>query len=458
MVERQHEVALPLIDLEKRHVEKFIRNFLNTYLLERNVEKTAQFISDNFYGIGLASNEVVVSRNNFSIMMQDEKIHHPQTIPYKIELLTIRKIEQTIYECAAKIEIVLDPQPASLKNQIRFSCNVKQAQDGLFITMIHVSRMEMVRNDDLIPGVFLNGGGNLDSNAQYDLIHMMCHIMPGGILGVNHMEGFPIYVINDHMLEMLGYEYDEFMSQCRGMLINAVHKEDQLQLTKKLKDSFLHDQPYEVEYRLRKKDGRFLWVYNTGRIASADSQPKAILTMVMDITHTVEVRNRLRAESERDSLTNLYNRKGGETRIRKELEEEAPYIFLLLDIDNFKKMNDCYGHYQGDQALCFLAQLLTQNFRKSDIVYRIGGDEFGLFLTDCKGHDIIRVKLEELCRTFQQWSKDNFPKSEMSVSLGGIAGKKKIEYADLYQMADRVLYQVKNQGKGYVLIQTDLFD
>lgn len=46
----------------------------------------------------------------------------------------------------------------------------------------------------------------------------------------------------------------------------------------------------------------------------------------------------------------------------------------------------------------------------------------------------------------------------MSVSLGGIAGKKKIEYADLYQMADRVLYQVKNQGKGYVLIQTDLFD
>lgn len=55
------------------------------------------------------------------------------------------------------------------------------------------------------------------------------------------------------MLEMLGYEYDEFMSECRGMLINAVHKEDQLQLTKKLKDSFLHDQPYEVEYRLRKK-------------------------------------------------------------------------------------------------------------------------------------------------------------------------------------------------------------
>lgn len=220
----------------------------------------------------------------------------------------------------------------------------------------------------------------------------------------------------------------------------------------------MHDQPYEVEYRLRKKDGRFLWVYNTGRIASADSQPKAILTMVMDITHTVEVRNRLRAESERDSLTNLYNRKGGETRIRKELEEDIPYMFLLLDIDNFKKMNDCYGHYQGDQALCFLAQLLTQNFRKSDIVYRIGGDEFGLFLTDCKGHDIIRVKLEELCRSFQQWSKDNFPKSEMSVSLGGIAGKKKIEYADLYQMADRVLYQVKNQGKGYVLIQTDLFD
>lgn len=105
----------------------------------------------------------------------------------------------------------------------------------------------------------------------------------------------------------------------------------------------------------------------------------------MDITHTVEVRNRLRAESERDSLTNLYNRKGGETRIRKELEEDGPYMFLILDIDNFKKMNDCYGHYQGDQALRFLAQLLTRNFRKSDIVYRIGGDEFGLFWLTVRG-------------------------------------------------------------------------
>lgn len=458
MVEKQHKVALPLADSEKMHVQKFVRDFLNSYLSERSVEKTAQFISDDFYGIGLASNEVVVSRNNFSIMMQDEKIHHPQTIPYKIELITIRKIEQTIYECAARIEIILETQPASLKNQIRFSCNVKQTLDELFITMIHVSRMEMVRNDDLIPGVFLNGGGNLDSNDQYDLIHMMCRIMPGGILGVNYMEGFPIYVINDHMLDMLGYTYEDFMAQYKGMLINAVHKEDQIHLTKQLKNSFLHDQPYEAEYRLRKKDGNFLWVYNTGRITSADSQPKTILTMVMDITHTVEVRNRLRAESERDSLTNLYNRKGGESRIRKELEEDGPYMFLLLDIDNFKKMNDCYGHYQGDQALCFLAQLLTRNFRKSDIVYRIGGDEFGLFLTDCKGHDIIRVKLEELCRTFQQWSRDNFPESEMSVSLGGITGKKKMEYVDLYQMADSVLYQVKNQGKGYALIQTDLFD
>lgn len=178
----------------------------------------------------------------------------------------------------------------------------------------------------------------------------------------------------------------------------------------------------------------------------------------MDITHTVEVRNRLRAESERDSLTNLYNRKGGETRIRKELEEDGPYMFLILDIDNFKKMNDCYGHYQGDQALRFLAQLLTRNFRKSDIVYRIGGDEFGLFLADCKGQDIIRVKLEEVCRIFQQWGQENYPESKISISLGGIAGKKKMEYIDLYQTADNVLYQVKNQGKGYILIQTDLFE
>lgn len=79
-------------------------------------------------------------------------------------------------------------------------------------------------------------------------------------------------------------------------------------------------------------------------------------------------------------------------------------------------------------------------------------------MADCKGQDIIRVKLEEVCRIFQQWGQENYPESKISISLGGIAGKKKMEYVDLYQTADNVLYQVKNQGKGYILIQTDLFE
>lgn len=458
MVEKQHEGELSLINLEETYAKQFVQNFLNAYLLERSVKKTAAFISEDFYGIGLTSDEIIVSRKNFSNMMKDEKDLHPQAIPYKIETITIRKIEQTIYECTAKIEIVLEEQPAAIKNQIRFSCNLKQISDKLTITTIHVSRVEMIRNDNLIPGVFLNGGGSLNSADQHDLIRMMCHAMPGGILGVNGSEGFPIYIMNDHMLDMLGYEYDEFITQCKGLLINAVHEEDREKLTMKLQDSFLHDQPYEAEYRLQRKDGSFVWVYNTGRITSPDSRRKSILTMAMDITHTVEVRNRLRAESERDSLTHLYNRKGGESRIKKELEQDQPYVFLLLDIDNFKKVNDCYGHYQGDQVLCFLAQLLAQNFRKSDIIYRIGGDEFGVFLADCKGYGVIQEKLEKMCKTFCQWGKENYPESSLSVSLGGITGKRKTKYVDLYQKADGVLYRVKNQGKGYALIQTDFFD
>ena len=83
-------------------------------------------------------------------------------------------------------------------------------------------------------------------------------------------------------------------------------------------------------------------------------------------------------ESSRDFLTGVYNRRGGEERIGEVMQKGVPFVFLMLDLDDFKKVNDIYGHGAGDSMLCYMGEKLKECFRKTDIIVRLGGDEFAV--------------------------------------------------------------------------------
>ena len=85
-----------------------------------------------------------------------------------------------------------------------------------------------------------------------------------------------------------------------------------------------------------------------------------------------------------DPLTGILNRKGGQLRMEQQMQQTEQYLFLMLDLDNFKQVNDRYGHEEGDRALCTVAQLLQERFRKIDVVFRVGGDEFAVFCRELR--------------------------------------------------------------------------
>lgn len=148
--------------------------------------------------------------------------------------------------------------------------------------------------------------------------------------------------------------------------------------------------------------------------------------------------------AEYDALTGILNRRAYEEICQSSREQRMSIALLLIDMDNFKSINDKYGHIGGDTALKTLAEILKDTFRNGDYVARIGGDEFAAILTDFKpeGFKIIIEKISYVNERLSQLKDIR----NVSVSVG-IALSSEGYTEELYKQADKALYAVKSSGK-----------
>ncbi|MDD3251106.1 MAG: diguanylate cyclase [Lachnospiraceae bacterium] len=160
-------------------------------------------------------------------------------------------------------------------------------------------------------------------------------------------------------------------------------------------------------------------------------------------------------EAQRDSLTLVYNRSSFEEKANMVLNERRnahlQCAFLIMDLDGFKQINDTYGHGMGDRVLISVGATLNKTFRATDIVGRLGGDEFTAFMTSISKKEDAETKAKELVENICQiQEKDHYP-FPISCSVGVVvATKGQEELAVLYKKADIALYEAKHAGKnGY---------
>lgn len=155
--------------------------------------------------------------------------------------------------------------------------------------------------------------------------------------------------------------------------------------------------------------------------------------------------------SKHDCLTGLLNRSGFEKYLRKQLiEEPCDGIYLMLDIDNFKTLNDTLGHPEGDKALQFISGFLKTEFRECDVVARLGGDEFAVFMQNTKSvnRDVLSKKLTKILGNLQTVLPKDYKNCKISLSIGAIFIKDYVPvYEELYKLADAALYEAKKNGK-----------
>ncbi len=152
----------------------------------------------------------------------------------------------------------------------------------------------------------------------------------------------------------------------------------------------------------------------------------------------------LNFKASHDELTGAYNRAGYDL-LLSSIDLSSTYM-LLFDVDNFKGINDTYGHETGDKVLIKLVQILKGNFRADDNVCRIGGDEFIVFMVHAteKQHDLIAQKIDAINRRLAD-TEDGLPAA--SVSVGIVHGTDADSAENLFEKTDAAMYQAKNDGK-----------
>lgn len=156
----------------------------------------------------------------------------------------------------------------------------------------------------------------------------------------------------------------------------------------------------------------------------------------------------IKSKSYTDALTGLWNREYTEKRVNELLNEEKQGSLLMIDLDNFKAINDNYGHQEGDRVLLLFADTLREYAEENDIVCRIGGDEFILFLTGKTSRGAVSNTAQDIIISLNSKIKKLNYDVKTSVSIGiSISGVDGQDFAKLYNCGDKALYYVKNNGK-----------
>ena len=178
-------------------------------------------------------------------------------------------------------------------------------------------------------------------------------------------------------------------------------------------------------------------------------EPEVLIHRIKNILGNSKKIQDLSEEAVTDALTGLLNKGGVTTKLEK-ICAFSTGALLILDLDNFKLVNDIYGHDAGDKILVGFAELLRRHFRTNDIIGRIGGDEFIAFLQNSTELDSIRGITSRLQTKLHDMALDTLGKNltiPFGMSVGAVVTNGGVSYQDLFTKADKSLYYVKENGK-----------
>ena len=210
----------------------------------------------------------------------------------------------------------------------------------------------------------------------------------------------------------------------------------------------------EVELRLMGKDGLYRWFRLRATLQTGgDGRPAKAIGVIIDIDREKCHTQMLVERAERDALTGLYNKGTAQEMMEAIIPEGGRGLncaMMIIDVDNFKQVNDGLGHLGGDAILTNVSSVLRRMFREYDVVGRIGGDEFCILMQDISDRRTVEQKAQSILEAFHNLlDKKGSPRISCSIGIA-LAPQDGTDFTTVFRSADLALYHVKQLGKnGY---------
>jgi len=266
------------------------------------------------------------------------------------------------------------------------------------------------------------------------------------------MQGI-VRLMSPSIVDTLGYRPEEMLG--RPLADFYYNPDDRAAIVQALIDG--KGKARQVEASLRHKDGSPAWISTNAYVRyDADGQPLCIEGIARNISERKQMEDRLTDLSKYDDLTGCYNRRTFMEESARQVDQavryQRPLSMAMLDLDLFKTINDHHGHQVGDQALRYFADACRAIFRKTDLIGRMGGEEFALLMPETSLEKVADM-LARLREALQQSPmRGAFGELQLQFSAGVVS--KQAQETDPEMMlsrADRLLYQAKAGGRDQVV-------
>jgi diguanylate cyclase (GGDEF)-like protein/PAS domain S-box-containing protein len=252
--------------------------------------------------------------------------------------------------------------------------------------------------------------------------------------------------------QMLGYSVAEWVEN-HDLFVEILHHEDRERVLAAHQRTHATGEPLFIEYRLRTRDGRWVWVQDEARVVS-DASGSVLQGYLLDITARRDAEEQLRHQAFHDALTGLANRALFTNRVEHALVlrsrmERSEVAVLFLDLDDFKGVNDTLGHAAGDTLLRGVGVRLRESLAPSHTVARLGGDEFAILIEEVAGPasavDAAERVVAALQKPFELEGREVFVSASVGIAMGTVAD-------DLLRAADVAMYRAKASGKAQYVV------
>ena len=271
----------------------------------------------------------------------------------------------------------------------------------------------------------------------------------------NTGEGAAGHNTEKQILEKLGGFITDTIAEKNSSSLNKYFHEEDSSAVQKALTELQRAGRTVFQGRLHTSDGDYHWYRFYMAVVFDDKrQIKRVLGNVLDINDTQNKFARMQHKAERDPLTGIYNRAVFEKYVNEVLADSSKrqHAFFLLDIDDFKNVNDSRGHAFGDTVLCELTANLERSFRSSDLLGRIGGDEFAVLMCDITSMENALVKAGQICSLYTKGAAKEGLKISCSIGMVFCESDDGAAFDDLYQKADSALYKAKGKGKNVFVV------